>query len=347
MPITAYLLQQTQLHPALQMQDAIKLCYQAAFGAEHLLSDLSAAQKHLHAEFLACEESDSEPLYETISPTIMRVNLRVWKAQNLPEEWLFRLFSLSCRPCTDGKTRFMRYLACVDALCNAGKLPFTTDAWRQYKAAYLADGIRAVHHSDAYRAAESPAYRIVTKRFIRMLPLLVHAAQTQGTCIIALDGRAASGKTTLAEDFSAVTGAGVIHMDDFFLPPALRTPERLSAPGGNVHYERFIADVLPHIHFAAPFAYPRFDCSVMALAGDRQVAGSRLRIVEGAYSCHPALGEYMSLRAFCDIGKEEQLVRIRARDGEKYLQTFVERWIPLEEHYISACNIREKAAVIL
>ena len=36
-------------------------------------------------------------------------------------------------------------------------------------------------------------------------------------------------------------------MDDFFLPPALRTPERRSEPGGNVHYERFLTEVLPNL----------------------------------------------------------------------------------------------------
>ena len=32
-------------------------------------------------------------------------------------------------------------------------------------------------------------------------------------------------------------------MDDFFLPMELRTAERLEEPGGNVHYERFSAEV--------------------------------------------------------------------------------------------------------
>ena len=36
--------------------------------------------------------------------------------------------------------------------------------------------------------------------------------------VIAIDGRCASGKTTLARELAERLGAGVIHMDDFFLP---------------------------------------------------------------------------------------------------------------------------------
>ena len=46
--------------------------------------------------------------------------------------------------------------------------------------------------------------------------------------VIAIDGRCASGKSTLAQQLAGLTGAGIIHMDDFFLPRELRTEERLT-----------------------------------------------------------------------------------------------------------------------
>ena len=58
-------------------------------------------------------------------------------------------------------------------------------------------------------------------------------------CILAIDGRAAAGKTTLANLLQEYFDGAVIHMDDFFLPLELRTKERYATPGGNVHYERF------------------------------------------------------------------------------------------------------------
>ena len=68
-----------------------------------------------------------------------------------------------------------------------------------------------------------------------------------GMRIIAIDGRCAAGKTTLAARLAKELGGDVIHMDDFFLPPALRTQERRSEPGGNVHYERFLTEVIPKL----------------------------------------------------------------------------------------------------
>ena len=64
-------------------------------------------------------------------------------------------------------------------------------------------------------------------------------ASIEGRKIIAIDGRSAAGKTTLAEELLAVTGGDILHMDDFFLPPELRTAQRYSEPGGNIHRERF------------------------------------------------------------------------------------------------------------
>ena len=59
--------------------------------------------------------------------------------------------------------------------------------------------------------------------------------------ILALDGPCASGKTTLAGEMGRKFGWSVVHMDDFFLRPEQRTPERYALPGGNVDHERFFS----------------------------------------------------------------------------------------------------------
>ena len=68
--------------------------------------------------------------------------------------------------------------------------------------------------------------------------------QDRQPLIVALDGRCASGKTTLAALLQQQTGCSVVHMDHFFLRPEQRTRERLEQPGGNVDYERFLACLL-------------------------------------------------------------------------------------------------------
>ena len=165
--------------------------------------------------------------------------------------------------------------------------------------------------------------------------------------VIAIDGRCASGKTMLTEELARITGAGVIHMDDFFLPKELRTAERLKEPGGNVHYERFAEEVLPVLKSAMSFSYRRFDCSRMDLGEKRTVPAGILRIVEGSYSCHPRFGNYMGLRVFCDVAPLVQRSRVKNRNGEEALKDFLGKWIPMEEKYFAAYRIKEKADVVV
>ncbi|MCL2217592.1 MAG: uridine kinase [Defluviitaleaceae bacterium] len=164
--------------------------------------------------------------------------------------------------------------------------------------------------------------------------------------IIAIDGRSASGKTTMAKGWAAALGAEIIHMDDFFLPPELRTEARLSEPGGNIHYERFIDEVLSGLKENNGFSYRVFDCKVMEYTSERSIIPALWIIVEGAYSHHPCFGDYMDLRVFSDIDSATQLERVKIRDGKEKAEDFAAKWIPMEEEYIRAFRIHEKAHIV-
>lgn len=165
--------------------------------------------------------------------------------------------------------------------------------------------------------------------------------------IIAIDGRSASGKTTLANQLGSLLNADVLHMDDFFLPPKLRTKERLDMPGGNVHYERFMEEVLPYLSAKQPFSYRIFNCCKMDYDGRREMKDAPFRIVEGSYSHHPLFKDYADLTVFSDIEPEEQMRRIRLRNGDEKAEVFKNKWIPLEERYFKAFDIAKKASVYL
>ena len=172
-----------------------------------------------------------------------------------------------------------------------------------------------------------------------------------GRAVVAIDGNAASGKTTLAaqiaEHFAPQCSVNVFHMDDFFLPPALRTPERLGEPGGNVHYERFRSEVLAGIPANAPFFYGVFDCSVMAITHSVAAEPAALSIIEGAYSMHPYFGAPYDLRVFLSATAETQRARILRRNGAEMLTRFETIWIPMENRYFEAFRIREQCDFVL
>ena len=62
--------------------------------------------------------------------------------------------------------------------------------------------------------------------------------------LITIDGPCACGKTTLAQKVSEILHAGVIHTDDYVIPHAQKTAERLAVPGGNCDADRLVKEVL-------------------------------------------------------------------------------------------------------
>ena len=170
--------------------------------------------------------------------------------------------------------------------------------------------------------------------------------------VVAIDGRCGAGKSTLANAVAQIYSADIIHMDDFFLSAELRTKERLSSPGGNVHYERFFDEVVLPLNHGGSFSYRVFDCTKMDFSSYRTVNANGLILIEGAYSHHPyfaaALGhEPYNLRVFMDISPTLQRERIIARGGGEAYQSFERMWIPLEEAYIGAYDIKGKAGLVL
>lgn len=169
---------------------------------------------------------------------------------------------------------------------------------------------------------------------------------SQGRALLAIDGNCCAGKTTTAARLGALLDANVFHLDDYFLTPELRTPQRLAQPGGNVDAERFLSDVLLPASRGETAFVNRYDCHEDRLLGPVPVPPKRVVIVEGAYSLHPLLFPCYDLKIFCRIDPALQIERIRRRNGEEQLSVFLRRWIPLENAYFqaldveSACDIR-------
>lgn len=161
--VIPYLTEQYRRHPALAAEDVAKLCYQAARGAEHLLTDLDRARAYLERE-LALTPADGEmPLAEPISDEVARVNLAAWKARGLAPETLFALFAATASVRREGEDPLPLYLREVGEWLSSAQGPVTPEAWQAFLGDYEARGCPAIHHSDAYRGAEHPAYRIVRR----------------------------------------------------------------------------------------------------------------------------------------------------------------------------------------
>lgn len=167
------------------------------------------------------------------------------------------------------------------------------------------------------------------------------------SCIIAIDGKCGSGKSTIGNYLAARYNTALIHMDDFYLPLKLRTKTRLTVPGGNVHYERFFDEVISKLQSKEPFSYKYFDCRTMSYGESIRIRPKDITIIEGSYSHHPYFGEYADLKVFMTVPEDIQKKRILTRHDADKLKEFEKRWIPLENRYFEFYNIEENADMVI
>lgn len=165
--------------------------------------------------------------------------------------------------------------------------------------------------------------------------------------LIAIDGRSGSGKTLLAQAIAVHLRCPVFHLDHFFLPPELRTQERLSQPGGNVHFERVRDELLSPLLTGGTVCFRPWNCRAGCYDPPVRWSGSRTAVIEGSYALHPALRAFYGLQIFLTCAPEVQRARLLNREGEVRLHTFLERWIPLEETYFCSYHLPDGCDFLL
>lgn len=159
---------------------------------------------------------------------------------------------------------------------------------------------------------------------------------------IAIDGMCGAGKSTVAQMLQERLGGNLFHMDDFFLQPGQRTPERLAEVGGNVDYERFAKEVIANLNRKEAFAYGVYDCKEQCISRQVNVKPAMINIIEGSYSLHPYFDNYAEIMLFLSVEFHEQVKRLRARNSAKQVNRFIEEWIPKENQYFAKFDIRNK-----
>lgn len=277
-----------------------------------------------------------------------RLHLRALAESRLRLDTVNGLFCYTANHANGTMQGFEEKLHALEELACCGKTPFSQRELTDYLASYRLQGHRDVSHTQVYRDAYKPAYRLVPKQTKKMLSLLQRIDRIlneKGTCRVAIDGMCGSGKTTLGAVLAEVYEAQLFHMDDYFLPIARKTPQRLAEPGGNVDYERFYEEIGSR-GIEAPIVYRRFDCTRQETDKPTVVPPNAVRIVEGSYSLHPYFGDIYDVKVWMQVDEGVQIERIRKRNGEEKLQRFLKEWIPMENHYARAFDIAKNCLVL-
>ncbi len=343
-----FLLEQYTGHPASQLQDLRKALYQSVFGCGHLITDTSAAAEGIWKE--AVEAGPCSREVETLDGPWSRVHLGVL-ADGLTPETLACIFARSAAMPHGGADTLQEKLTILRRLIRSGALPYSPSEAEEELDDWQKNGFPACRHSEEYRAAYRPAYRVLHCTYVRLLPLLAAIDRTlkeKSRVLLAIEGGAASGKSTLAELLTVIYPDTVLfHADDFFLRPEQRTAARYAQPGGNLDRERLESEILAPISRNEVAIYRPFDCHTLSLREPMTVLPGRLNIVEGSCSFHPELAHYYDLSVFLDISPETQRSRILDRNGPEWGQQFFDRWIPLEQAYFRETNTQGRCTLAL
>ncbi|MGI6148023.1 MAG: hypothetical protein GX195_07975 [Firmicutes bacterium] len=347
------LLDHWRRYPRMAPADFVKLVFQSEYGTGHYLPSPEAAWDRLKQEYVACQRAGvprrTPPLVEEIGGEYCRVNLQPLPRSGISLNTVARWFAQSSRSRPADETGMERKLDLLLHLSRTGQIHLPLAELAQFIAEYKKAGFPAQHHSAVYRELYRPAYRVVRRDFVafaRVFAAIDTLAGRESQVLVAIDGNSGAGKSRLAELLAEVYDCNVFHMDDFFLPGGLKTATRLSEPGGNVHYERFAAEVLQGLAAQRPFAYGVFDCRTQRITREVNVVPKRVNIIEGSYSMHPAFGAPYHLRVFLQVDEAKQRERILRRSGDALLRRFEQEWIPLENSYFEAFRIKEQADLV-
>lgn len=327
-----------QRYPLMEPQDVVKLYFQARMGCGHLLGDEEHVVNRIEQEESCLSPSVEEPLFEPLGKTYGRLNLRRAMAEGIMPRWIARMMQMSSSEQTGSRFDTVREL---EALHD----PAVTKAAQ----ALLAKSASLPRHSEAYHRAYAPAYRVISCQCVPLFPMLkaLSPLMNRPRLLVCIDGPCGSGKTTLAKHLQQATDAALIPMDDFFLPHAKKTDQRLSQPGGNADWERVVSQVIEPWQRDERITYRPYDCHADAFGQPIQVPKKQITILEGSYSLLPALGRFADLRVFLTISPALQQERIIARNGTNAWDVFRQRWIPLEQAYFTACQLPDDGCVVV
>ena len=159
--------------------------------------------------------------------------------------------------------------------------------------------------------------------------------------IIAIDGPAGAGKTTLANHLHYALGATlpshVIHMDDLY-------------HGWKTPFDQQFADALRNLVNAhtsrQDMKLARFDWSSNTYLAPENLSPKPLLILEGVASMHSIIGDEISAAIWLEIAPEIGLQRVLERDGAGITDE-MQYWLELQEQHFLAEEPKNRADFIL
>lgn len=164
------LLEHAARYPLLQIEDVFKFLHQSALGCEHMVRSQELAVSYIESELAA---STSTPVadVEELDGDFCRVHLSYLR-HGLSPKTLGRIFFLSAKPQQNGASLLQAKLEVAYDLIRHSLLPISPLYFISKKEEWRSLDFAALHHSSVFKSAYAPAYRVINRKYVDLLPLL-------------------------------------------------------------------------------------------------------------------------------------------------------------------------------
>ncbi len=153
--------------------------------------------------------------------------------------------------------------------------------------------------------------------------------------LVCVDGPAGSGKTTLAGEVAALSGAPVVHLDDLY-----------PGWGGLTLIEEPVSDLLAALADGRPGSYRRYDWHAGAFAEERVVEPAPLLVLEGVGAGNRAWARWITVLVWVEADPEVRRARGLARDGAGVAEHW-DQWTRAEDLLHAAEHTRGRADLVV
>lgn len=154
------LLAHLKKYPLMEPADCAKLIYQSEFAGGHMIADAGQSLEWIRRELDEAAVCSGE-IYEDIGSGVFRLHLGPAKAAGMGAEEINERFAASAAKICGTAERQRQKLALLERLCAGGHTSFSREELEAFLEKYRAAGCPALHHSDRYREAYQPHYRVV------------------------------------------------------------------------------------------------------------------------------------------------------------------------------------------
>ncbi|MCX6430662.1 MAG: hypothetical protein NTX12_06840 [Actinobacteria bacterium] len=171
--------------------------------------------------------------------------------------------------------------------------------------------------------------------------LLSQEPRCGGTHVLAIDGRAGAGKTTLAlELFLALSlkrSVTVIHLDEIY-----------DGWDGALGFSlcRKLEHLLKDLSVGIPSKLSIYDWSLNEYSSEKEIFPTEVLIIEGVGSAQSVVRKYATATIWLDISAPVGLSRVLERDGGSIADEMIQ-WQVQEEAHFLADKTRENSDFIL